>query len=37
MTGVQPSPQQMDEIMGKWFVWINKLAQFAKYNSLIFY
>jgi hypothetical protein len=33
MTGVQPSPQQMDEIMGKWFAWINKLAQAGKYDS----
>jgi hypothetical protein len=31
--GVQPSPQQMEETMGKWFAWINKLAQAGKYDS----
>lgn len=29
----QPSPQQMEETMGKWFAWINKLAQAGKYDS----
>ncbi len=29
----QPSPQQMEETMGKWFAWINKLAQSGKYDS----
>jgi hypothetical protein len=29
----QPSPEAMQEIMGKWFAWINKLAQAGKYDS----
>lgn len=33
ITGEQPSPQQMDETMGKWFAWINKLAEAGKYDS----
>lgn len=33
VTGKQPSPQQMQETMGKWFAWINKLAQAGKYDS----
>ncbi|MBX9782662.1 MAG: YciI family protein [Chitinophagaceae bacterium] len=31
--GTQASPQQMEETMGKWFAWINKLAQAGKYDS----
>lgn len=33
MATEQPSPQQMEETMGKWFAWINKLAQSGKYDS----
>ncbi len=29
----QASPQQMEEIMGKWFTWINQLANAGKYDS----
>jgi hypothetical protein len=29
----QPSPEVMEEIMGKWFAWINKLAHAGKYDS----
>jgi hypothetical protein len=32
-TGNQPSPQEMEQSMGKWFAWINKLAQAGKYDS----
>lgn len=28
-----PSPDQMQEIMGKWFAWIEKLAKAGKYDS----
>lgn len=28
-----PSPQQMQESMGKWFAWIDKLAKAGKYVS----
>jgi hypothetical protein len=28
-----PSPEEMGELMGKWFVWINKLAKEGKYVS----
>lgn len=29
----QPSAQQMQEIMGKWMAWIDKLAKAGKYDS----
>ncbi len=29
----QPSPQQMQENMGKWMAWIDKLAKAGKYIS----
>jgi len=29
----QPSPQQMQESMGKWIAWIDKLAKAGKYVS----
>jgi len=31
--GQQPSPEQMDQIMGKWMAWIDKLAKAGKYDS----
>jgi len=31
--GVQPSPEQMGQIMGKWMAWIDKLAKAGKYDS----
>jgi hypothetical protein len=33
MSSEQPSPQQMEESMGKWFAWINLLAEAGKYDS----
>jgi hypothetical protein len=33
VSGKQPSAQQMEEIMGKWFAWIDKLAKAGKYDS----
>lgn len=29
----QPSAQQMEENMGKWMAWIDKLARAGKYES----
>jgi hypothetical protein len=29
----QPSAEQMQETMGKWFAWIDKLAKSGKYDS----
>jgi len=29
----QPSAEQMEEIMGKWMAWIDKLAKDGKYES----
>lgn len=31
MTGVQPAPDQMQAIMGKWMAWIDKLAKDGRY------
>ncbi len=33
MAGTTPSPEQMQENMGKWMAWIDKLAQAGKYVS----
>lgn len=33
VTGKTPSPQQMQEIMDKWMLWIDKLAKAGKYVS----
>jgi hypothetical protein len=33
ITGKTPSPQQMQEIMGKWNSWIDKLVKAGKYVS----
>jgi hypothetical protein len=32
-SGQQASPQQMQEIMGKWMAWIDKLAKAGKYEG----
>jgi len=32
-SGQQPSAEQMQEIMGKWMAWIDKLAKAGKYDS----
>jgi len=32
-SGQQPSPEQMQAIMGKWMAWIDKLAKAGKYDS----
>jgi len=32
-SSTQPSADQMQEIMGKWMAWIDKLAQAGKYDS----
>ena len=33
MAGTAPSPEQMQENMGKWFAWIDSLAKSGKYVS----
>jgi hypothetical protein len=32
-SSTQPSPEQMQTIMGKWMAWIDKLAKEGKYDS----
>lgn len=33
LKGTSPSPDQMEQSMGKWFAWIDSLAKAGKYDS----